>query len=407
MNKQIYLDHSATTPVDKRVLKKMMPYFSEDFGNPASVHFAGEKALLAVEEAREQVASFLNCSRSEVVFTSGATESDNLAIFGTVNALRKYLKENSEGSKNGKLHIITTQIEHPAVMEPFQALEKGGVEVTYLPVNSMGIVDVGEVKKAIKENTGFISIMYVNSEVGSKQPIEEIGKLVKQERSSRLEDGNKNPIYFHTDATQAVNFFDCDVQKLNVDSFSFSGHKIYGPKGVGGLFVRKGILIEGIQLGGHQESNLRSGTLNVTGIVGLGEAISLVQKNQKKDNEKIGELRDRLMEGILKNIPDVKFNTSIEHGTPAHAHFTFLGAEGEAILLHLSLEGIAVSTGSACASKSLKASGVLLAMGISEEVAHGGIRFTLGKDNTKEEIDRVVKVLPGIMEKLRKMAPEI
>ena len=398
-NKQVYLDHSATTPVDKRVLEKMLPYFSNDFGNPASIHFAGEKAFEAVNEAREGIAKFMNSKPEEIVFTSGATESDNLAIFGIVSELqKKYSKK--------KIHIITTRIEHPAVLEPFQTLEKDGVEVTYLPVNSKGIVEVKAMEEAIRDNTVFVSVMYANSEVGSVQPVEKVGKLVKKERKKRKEGKNKMPIYFHTDATQAVNFFSCDTQKLGVDLFSFSGHKIYGPKGVGGLFAKKGTLIKGVQLGGHQENNLRSGTLNVTGIVGLGEAISLIEKNQKKDNNKIGELRDKLLEGILKNIPDVNFNTSIEFGTPAHAHFSFLGVEGEAILLHLSLEGIAVSTGSACASKSLKASGVLLAMGISEEVAHGGIRFTLGKDNTEEDIEKVIEVLPGIIKKLRKMAPK-
>jgi len=422
---RIYFDHSATTPVDKKVLKEMMPYFGEKFGNPSSLHGFGQEAMAGVDKAREQVAKFLNCEPGEVVFTSGATESDNLALFGLVKALK------NQGVKNP--HVITTLIEHDAVLTPCLEMEKNGVEITFLPVKSNGVVDLEKFKKAIKDNTVLVSIMYVNSEVGSIQPIREIGKIIEKINEKKLNSwknartkdrGEKpRPIYFHTDATQALNFLNCDTKYLHVDLLSLSGHKIYGPKGVGALFIKKDVPIRAIQLGGHHEKNLRSGTLNVPGIVGLGEAVSLLNtktrkhentetqkhKNMKiweETNRKIARLRDMLVDGIKKNIPDVILNTDRENATPAHAHFSFLGVEGESILIALDLEGIAVSTGSACASGSLKPSHVLTAMGIKKEVAHNSIRFSLGKDNTEAEIKRVIKILPPIVKKLRGMNPD-
>ncbi len=405
---KIYLDHSATTPMDKRVLQAMMPHFQEKFGNPSSIHTFGQEALAGVDKAREQVAKFLNCTADEIIFTSGATESDNLAIKGVINVLQE------KGVKN--FHIITSLIEHDAVLEPCMELEKNGCKVTRLQVKSNGVIDIEKFRKAIKDNTVLVSVMYVNSEVGSIQPIRGIGKIIKKINKSRLNEWKKcrtknrgdrpQPIYFHTDATQAVNFMDCNVKRLHCDLLSLSGHKIYGPKGVGALFVKSGTPLKALQLGGHHERNLRSGTLNVIGIVGLGVAIALAGKEQEKNNKKIAKLRDMLVDGIKKNIPNVILNTDRENATPSHAHFSFLGVEGESILISLDLEGIAVSTGSACASKDLKTSHVLLAMGIKQEVAHNSIRFTLGKGTTEAEIKKVINVLPPIVERLRKMSPE-
>ncbi|MFH1522654.1 MAG: cysteine desulfurase family protein [Patescibacteria group bacterium] len=406
--KKIYFDHSATTPMDKEVLDTILPYFSEKFGNPSSVHNFGQDAIAGVDKARAEVAMFLNCNSEEIIFTSGATESDNLAIMGIIKALQKQNKK--------KIHIITSLIEHDAVLEPCLKLEKEGVEVTYLQVENNGVVNVEKFKQAIKDDTILVSVMYVNSEVGSIQPIREIGKIIKKINDKRLNEWKKmrvknrgekpQPIYFHTDATQALNFLNCNTKYLHVDMLSLSGHKIYGPKGVGALYVKSGIPIEAIQLGGHHENNKRSGTLNVTGIVGLGKAVSLLSnKAVEKNNKYIAKLRDMLVDGIKKNIPDVILNTDRNIATQAHAHFSFLGVEGESILISLDLEGIAVSTGSACASGSLKASHVLLAMGIKKEIAHNSIRFSLGKNNSKEDIKRVIKVMPEIIKKLRRMNP--
>jgi len=403
----IYFDHSATTPVDKEVLKEILPYFTQKFGNASSIHNFGQTALVGVDQARDRTAKFFNCEPEEIIFTSGATESNNLAIRGLLRNFK---------SAGKKPHIITSVIEHDAILEPFAELEKDGVEVSRIGVDSHGIVKIAELEKAIKENTVLISIMYVNSEVGSIQPVREIGKIIKKINNKKLTDwqkqGGKNrgakpqPIYFHTDATQAVNFLNCDTKYLHVDMLSMSGHKIYGPKGVGALFVKSGTPISAIQLGGHHEKNRRSGTLNVPGIVGLGKALNLLDtKAVEKNNKKIAKLRDSLVAGIKKQVPDIVLNTYCEQAVPSHAHFSFIGVEGESALISLDLAGIAVSTGSACASGSLKASHVLLAMGIEQEVAHNSIRFTLGKHTTKEEIKKVLKVLPPIIARLRKMNP--
>jgi cysteine desulfurase len=395
---RIYFDHSATTSVDKRVLAEMMPYFCDKFGNPSSIHAFGQDALAGVLKARGQVAKFLNCDTSEIIFTSGATESNNLAINGLVNGLQKKSK--------AKLHIITSAVEHDAVLEPFVSLGKKGIETAFIGVKPNGVIDLEKLKKAITENTVLISVMYVNSEVGAIQPIKEIGRLVKNINKKRGEKSLK--LYFHTDATQAVNFFDCDVKRLGADMLSLSAHKIYGPKGAGLLFVKDRTPLEAVQLGGHHENNRRSGTLNVAGIVGLGAAMELLKKSEvEKNNKKISKLRDMLIEGVVKNVPKVILNTDKKNSTPSHAHFSILGVEGEAILLALDLEGIAVSTGSACASGDLKASRVLLAMGIKAEIAHSSIRFSLGKNNTTEEVKRLIKVLPPIVKRLREMAKGI
>jgi cysteine desulfurase len=396
--KKIYFDHSATTPVDKKVLNEMLPYFSDKFGNPSSIHTFGQNALAGVNQARGQVAKFLNCDPKEIIFTSGATESNNLAINGLIKALQKKFK--------GNLHIITSSVEHDAVLEPFAAMARKGIEVTFVPVKQNGVVDIKKLKESIKDNTVLISVMYVNSEVGAIQPIKDIGKLVKNVNKKRSEEFLK--LYFHTDATQGVNFLDCEVGKLGVDMFSMSAHKIYGPKGAGVLFVKDKTPLEAVQLGGHHEKNKRSGTLNVTGIVGLGAAVELLKKSVvEKNNKKMSRLRDMLVEGVMKNIPKVILNTDRANATPVHAHFSILGVEGEAILLALDLEGIAVSTGSACASGDLKASRVLLAMGINAEIAHSSIRFSLGKNNTAEEVKQLIRILPPIVKRLRDMAKGI
>ncbi|OIP78855.1 MAG: hypothetical protein AUK20_03005 [Parcubacteria group bacterium CG2_30_45_37] len=397
--KPIYLDHSATTPLDKEVLKAMLPYFSQKFGNPSSLYSYGQQAAAAVDRARQQAAEFLNCQPDEIIFTSGATEADNLAIFGVASALKK--------TSGGKFHLITSAIEHPAVLEPFNQLEEQGAEVSYLPVKKNGVVDLEVFRKSIKDNTVFVSIMYVNNEVGSIQPIREMGKIIEKINRERARRGSRRKIYFHTDAVQALNFLNCDVKYLHVDLLSLSGHKIYGPKGVGALFVKSGTPLAGVQLGGHQEKNLRSGTLNVPGIVGLAEAIKITAKHREKNNKKIAELRNEFVSSLRRRLPGIIVNTDFKNATPAHANISFVGAEGEAILIALDLAGVAVSTGSACASASLKASSVLLAMGIKEEVAHSTIRFTFGKNNSRVERRRVLKLLPPLVRRLKRMAPEL
>ena len=400
IKKSIYLDHSATTPIDKAVFKAMLPYFSESYGNSSSLHSFGQTAAAAVSRARENVAEFLNCRVGEIIFTSGATEADNLAIFGLVNALRK-------NNPKEKPHIITSVIEHPAVIEPVRRLEAEGFEVTYLPVQKNGVINLETFTKAVKDNTVFVSIMYVNSEVGSIQPIKEIGEIIEKINGQRIKRGDNKKIYFHTDAAQALNFLNCDVKYLRVDLLSLSGHKIYGPKGIGVLFLKTGTPLNGAQLGGHHENNLRSGTLNVPGIAGLGAAIKICATNKEKNNKKILKLRNKFIAEIKRLIPRVIINTDIKNSTPSHANISFIGAEGESILIALDLEGVAVSTGSACASASLKASEVLLALGIKEEIAHSTIRFTLGKNNTSGEIKRVLKILPLIIKRLRRLAPKL
>lgn len=407
--KKVYFDHSATTPLDKDVLKKMLPYFNAKFGNPSSIHSFGQTAIMAVDEARSEAAKFLNCATNEIIFTSGSTEANNLAILGLAKGLSKKYK-------NEKLHVVTSVIEHDSVLEPFAELERAGIEVTYIGVDSKGLVDPMQISEAIKDNTVLVSIMHVNSEVGSIQPIKEIGKNISKLNDKRNKEwlklepekrGEKpKQVYFHTDATQAANFLNCDVRNNYVDMLSLSGHKIYGPKGTGILYVKTSVPIAAIQLGGHHEGNRRSGTLNTPGIVGLGEALKkLDKKTVETNNKKISKLRDLLVYGLQKKIPDIILNTDRQNATPGHAHFSFLGVEGESILIALDLEGIAVSTGSACASNSLKASHVLVAMGIKVEVSHSSIRFSLGKYNTKEEINYLIKILPPIIKKLRKISP--
>ena len=347
--RRIYLDHAATTPVDPAVLRAMAPYFSQKFGNPMSVHSFGQEAKEAIEKARLEVAKFLNCGSEEIIFTSGATESNNLAIRGAINAYYEKLRNRETKKLRNKVkpHIITTQFERHCVLNTCKALEENNLaEVTYLPVYKEGIVKVADVKKAIRPNTILVSIMYVNNEIGTVQPIDEVGKLIKTYNQRPT---TNNRIIFHTDAVQAINYFNCDVQKLNVDLLSLSAHKIYGQEGVGALYIRKNTPISQIQSGGEQEFNLRAGTDNVPAIVGLAEAIrQLTTNDQQLTTRKILNLRNYLIKKVLKEIPRSYLNGSLKFRSPANANFRFDNVEGESIMLSLDIEGVAASTGSAC-----------------------------------------------------------
>ena len=395
MAKRIYLDYASTTPIDPKVFRTLLPFLKDNFGNPSSVHYFGQKAQVAMDIAREKIAKFLGCSSEEIVFTGSATEANNLVIKGLTSY---FLPQTS----NFRPHIITSQIEHKAVLEPCKALGKKGVEITYLPVNDQGLIQISRLAKKIKENTVLVSTMYANNEIGVIQPIVEIGKLLKN--INRIKEKSKvQKTYFHTDAVQAINWLDCKVERLGVDLLTLSGHKIYGPKGIGALYIKKGTPIEAQIRGGGQEQGLRSGTENVSAIVGLGAAIAKV-KSQKSKVKSIRRLRNKLIKETLRNIPDVKLNTPLQNSLPNIVNFSFKGAEGEAIVIALDQEGICVSTGSACAAKSLEPSHVLLALGLSEEEAHTSVRFSLGRYTTEKEINYVLKVLPEVIAKLRKIS---
>lgn len=391
--KKIYLDNSATTPVDSKVFEKMKPYFSEKYGNASEFHELGRIAKMALEESRKTVADFLGAQKEEIIFTGSATESINLSHKGLVEALL--------GSSNfKKVHIITSSIEHKAVLETLKHIEKiKQAEVTLLPVNVYGRIDLVSLKKAIKTNTVLVSIMYANNEVGTIEPIKEVGDLLKKINKKR-----KQRIYFHTDATQAINYLDCNVNFLGVDLLSFSGHKIYAPKGVGILYIRKNTPLVPQMDGGSQERGLRSGTENIPFIVGISEAVKLVNKH-KKDTNKIEKLRNLLIKGILKNINEVTLTGNPVKRIPSIASFVVDGVEGESMILLLSEKGVFVSSGSACTSDKLTPSHVLLSMGINIVASHSSIRFSLGRNTKKEDIDYVLKVFPDIVKKLRLMSP--
>lgn len=396
--RRVYLDYGATTPVSQEVFLAVKPYFSEKYGNASSIHSFGEEAAQAVTKARKQVADYLNCQDEEIIFTSGATESNNLAVKGVV---KKWRQQNRTTKQ--KPHVITTKIEHHCVLDSVKSLEKEGtIEATYLGVNDDGIIEIDELKKAVKDNTILISVMYVNNEIGTVQPVEEIGQVIKELNVTR-----QQKILFHTDAVQAVNYFDCDVKKLGVDFLSFSGHKIYGLKGIGVLFIKKGVPVARLQDGGGHEFNLRAGTLNVPGIVGIGEAVARLEAEKAKSQEQVKELRDRLVEGLLKNIEGTHLNGSRELRSPNNVNIRFDDVEGEALLYALDLEGVAVSTASACASKSLKPSHVLSALGLPPEKSHSSIRMTLGKYLTAKDIDYVLEVFPGVVAKLRSVSGDV
>lgn len=379
----VYFDNSATTKTDERVIEAMMPYITENYGNPSSIYKIGRENRKAVEEAREQVAKALNCEPNEIYFTNGGSESDNTAIRGIAYAY-----------KNKGNHIITSKIEHPAVLETCKQLEKEGFEVSYIGVDENGIIKLDELKNAIKPTTTLISIMFANNEIGTIEPIEEIGKIAKQ-----------NNIFFHTDAVQAVGNVRIDVKQLNIDALSMSGHKFYGPKGIGALYVKKGIKFEKLINGGHQERNKRAGTENVAGIVGLGKAIELAYQELDEHNKKIKELRDYYVEQVKAKIPYIRINGDETKRLPGNSNISFRFIEGEGLLLNLDLKGICASSGSACTSGSLDPSHVLLAIGLPHEIAHGSLRISIGKYNTKEEVDYLVENLVEIIGRLREMSP--
>lgn len=392
---KVYLDNAATTPVDPLIFKAMTSYLQGNFGNASSLHYAGLEAKKAVDGVQEKMGQFLGSLSQDVYFTSGATESDNMAILGLTGAILR-------ANPGFKPHIVISAMEHDAILEPTKQLQKDGVEVTYLKPNDKGLIDLDSLKKVIKNNTVLVSIMYVNNEIGTIQPIAEIGKLIKELNTKR-----KQRIYFHTDATQATAYCDMNVERLGVDMLSLSAHKIYGPKGIGVFYLKKGTPFRPLIWGGHQQDGIRSGTYNVAGIVGLGKAVELIMdKNKiKQENKKIKELRDYLIREIKKSIKRVRVNGDIIKRVPSNASIIFEGVEGESVLLMLSQKGIAVSTGSACSSGSLEPSHVLRAIGIKPELAHGSIRFSLSRFNTKKEIDFLLKELPLVIKKLRAMSP--
>lgn len=380
--KTVYLDHAATTSVRDEVLEAMLPYFKDSFGNASSVHSFGREAKKALDTARETVAEILNADFNEIIFTSGGTESNNLAIKGVAHQY-----------KQRGMHLITSAIEHPAVLNPMKELEKEGFTVTYLPVNEQGIVSVEVFQNAVRDDTILVSIMHANNEIGTIQPIAAIGKIARE-----------RGILMHTDAVQSVGYLNIDVDDLNVDLLTLTAHKIYGPKGVGALYVRKGVQLVPQIRGGAQERRKRAGTENTAGIVGLAKALELAHREQAAVVPKIEKLRDRLLEGILQ-IPHTRLNGSRTERLPNNINVCFEFIEGESLLLNLDLKGIAGSSGSACTSGSLEPSHVLLALGLPHEIAHGSLRLTLGRDNTDAEIDYVLECLPPIVERLRQMSP--
>lgn len=382
--RNIYFDHAATTPLCEEAFNKMKPYFTEIFGNPNSQHAFGREAVKAVDEARDTIAKIINCKPNELYFTSGGTESDNWALRGAAHAL----------SAKGK-HLIISPIEHAAMLSTAKALEKEGFTVDFMKVDSEGFVDLEHLKSIIREDTTFIGCMMANNEVGTIEPIKEIAKIAH----------SRGAICF-TDAVQAAGVLKIDVKDLGVDLMSMSSHKIYGPKGMGALYIRNGLLIDSIITGGHQERMKRGGTTNVAGVVGFAEAFKIADRDREKNFDYVSSLRDRFIDRVLAEVPFVKLNgPRKENRLPANADFSFKFIEGESILFSLDLAGIAVSSGSACSSGSLEPSHVLLALGLPEGLAHGSIRFSFGKHNTVEEVDYAVDVLKQAVERLRKMSP--
>lgn len=381
--KTIYFDNNATTQTDEEVLKAMLPYFVENYGNPSSIYKIGRENRKAVEEARKKVATALNCEPDEIYFTSGGSEADNTAIRGIAYQYQK------KGN-----HIITSKIEHPAVLETCKQLEKEGFKVSYIDVDENGIIDLTQLKNSIQDTTILISIMFANNEIGTIQPIKEIGTIARE-----------NNIYFHTDSVQAVGSIKIDVKEMNIDSLSMSAHKFYGPKGVGALYIKKGIAFQKFMNGGHQERNKRAGTENVPAIVGMGKAIEIAYSDLEKHTKQIKDLRDYYINQVKDKIPYIKINGDMEKRLPGNSNISFRFIEGEGLLLNLDLKGICASSGSACTSGSLDPSHVLLAIGLPHEIAHGSLRISIGKYNTKEEIDYVVESLVEIVGRLREMSP--
>ena len=382
-NRLIYVDNSATTPISKEVLDAMMPWLTEGYGNASSIYSKGREAGWALKGAREQIASILGAQPNEIYFTSGGSESDNWAIKGAAATM----------AKRGKKHIITSAFEHHAVLHSCAALEKQGFEVTYVPVHENGIVRVEDIEAAIRPDTGLVTIMYANNEIGTVQPIKEIGALCR-----------KHKIWFHTDAVQAFGHVPINVEEQNIDMLSVSGHKIHAQKGVGLLYVKRGVVLPNLIDGGAQERGKRAGTENIAGIVGLAKAMEIASQNIEERGARTRVLRDKLIDNILK-IDRTRLNGDREQRLPGNVNISIEGIEGESLLLSLDMYGICASSGSACTSGSLDPSHVLLAIGLCHEVAHGSLRISLSDENTMEDVDRILEVLPGIVERLRSMSP--
>ena len=386
--RNVYLDNSATTQVRKEVLEEMLPYFTDVYGNASSVHTYGQKAKAALTKARETFAKLINAnSPDEIIFTSCGTESDNIAILGSLLA--------NEGN-----HVITSKIEHHAILFTCQNLEKQGYKADYISTDNTGRINIKELKNKITDNTVIVSIMHANNEIGIIEPIEEVSKLLKEINKTR-----KNKILLHTDAVQTAGKLKLDVQKLGVDLLSVSGHKFYGPKGIGALYIRKGIKIEPLFHGGHHEFGMKPGTENVAEIVGMTKALELANLEMEHESKKIFELRNKLAKGIVEKIPEVIINTDIKNAVPSVLSVSFNYIEGESLLLMLDMAGIAASAGSACATGSAEPSHVLSAIGASPLAAQGTLRFSLGRNNTEEDIDYVLEVLPKLVERVRQMSP--
>lgn len=383
MNNVLYFDNAATTRVRPEVVDVMTKYFSENYGNPSSIYKIAQTNKAAVEKGREQIAKAINAEKNEIYFTAGGSESDNWAIKGIAESY----------AEKGR-HIITLSIEHHAVLHTCEYLESKGYEVTYLPVSEFGIVEIDELKKAVRDDTILISVMFANNEIGSIQPIKEIGDFAKEKG-----------IIFHTDAVQAVGHLPIDVKEMNIDLLSMSAHKFYGPKGIGALYIRKGIKIKPLIHGGAQERNRRAGTENVPGIVGMGLALELITNELEKETKRLVCLRNKLIDGILNTIPYSRLNGHREQRLPGNVNISFEFIEGESILLMLDMKGICASSGSACTSGSLDPSHVLLAIGLPHEKAHGSLRLSMGMFNTEEEVDYIIKELPPIIKRLRDMSP--
>ncbi len=395
MFRRVYLDNSATTPIDPAVVEAMLPYLMAKFGNASSIHFYGQEAKAALDKARHQVAALINARPNEIVFTSGGTEANNLAIRGLIEA-----RQTRDGDIAATPHIITSAIEHSAVLNVCDDLEKQGVTVTYLPVYENGIIRLDDVKAAITDETVLISMMAANNEIGTLQPIAEIGKLVREMRG----DGKK--IWFHTDAVQAAGKMPLDVEAIGCDLLSISAHKIYAPKGAGALYVRRGVRLHPQNLGGHQERERRGGTESVPNIVAFGVACELAQNELKRSAEELIHLRNSFESKVGDMISDVVFNGDRENRLPNISNISFRSIEGEGLLINLDMQGIAVSTGSACSSGSLEPSPVIRALGHEDELARGAIRFSFGRFNTAEDIDQVIEMLPKAVETLRSLSPK-
>jgi cysteine desulfurase len=383
--KRIYLDHNATTPVDPLVLEAMLPFLSNNFGNASSIHTFGQCARAAVETARDQVAALLGAHPQEIVFTSGGTESDNHAIFGVVQ---------SHLAEQRSAHVITTTIEHEAVLNTCQELQRQSVAVTYLPVSQEGLIDLDDVRKAIRPETALVTVMHANNELGTVQPVAQIGQVAAE-----------HDIYFHTDAVQSLGKIPLDVRAIQVDLLSLSAHKIYGPKGVGAIYIKGGTRLRQLLYGGHHQRGFRPGTENVAGIVGLGRAAELTRTALAEDAARISALRDRLEQGLLSRIPDARSNAGRAPRTPNTSNLTFTGIEGEALVIALDLKGLACSTGAACSSGTVEPSHVLTAIGLPASEARASVRFSLGRHTTPEEIDAALEIVPAAVAQLRQLSP--